>query len=321
MALALVLALTLLAADQPPPDAPGEPLPAGAPTEDYALTAWCFGALGEYLQIYDKVKPDLIDIDRMFGSSVKNEKEPYASDIAAARVELTVFAGALEAAEKASPRPIAPEGAKSIQLGQSIWRPAESKTRRELARAWLSWGLPDRCDATARALTVKANLLGQALTYNTPSPDAAKDPMAPPKDAEAPTPAPAEVPAAPTPEPGPVATAPAEQGVPDGPQTPDETPAAVAPPTASPEPAISAPAVAPDETPSAAPVDATAPPPGPNADAAPPTTPEPAVSAPPTAPDETPSATPLDAPAPGQDPAAEPPTPDPSPEPPAGPTP
>jgi len=181
---ALILALALMASDpapaaSPPGPAPepdpigalatnpvGEPLPPGAPTDEYQLTGWCYGALGEYLEIYDRVKPDLRAIDKLFGSSQPGEAEPYHQDIAAARAELKVFAGAVEAAEKASPTPIAPEGVDAIKLGRSIWGPAEGKTRRELARAWLSWGLPDRCDSTARGLAARSNLLGKALTYN-----------------------------------------------------------------------------------------------------------------------------------------------------------
>ena len=109
------------------PADPGEPLPPGAPTAPYELSAWCYGALGEYLDIYDRVKPDLRAIDKMFGSSVKNEKEPYASDIAASRDELKVLAGAVEAAEKASPSPIQPQGAEAIKAGRAIWSPAEAK--------------------------------------------------------------------------------------------------------------------------------------------------------------------------------------------------
>src|SRR5262245_46314090 len=111
MATALLLTLALLAADATPPAGGGEPLPAGAPTDEYRLTGWWFGALGAYLEIYDVVKPDLIEIDKMWGTTVPGEREPYASDIAAARAELKVFAGALEAAEKASPKPIAQQGA------------------------------------------------------------------------------------------------------------------------------------------------------------------------------------------------------------------
>src|SRR5262249_47478016 len=69
-ALILALALAAVAApvqSAPPATAPpaattGEPLPPGAPTDDYQLTAWCYGALKEYLDIYERVKPDLVDI-------------------------------------------------------------------------------------------------------------------------------------------------------------------------------------------------------------------------------------------------------------------
>jgi hypothetical protein len=185
---ALALALALLASDPQAaaPQPEGEPLPPGAPTKPYELTAWCYGALGEYLDIYQRVKPDLVAIDKMFGSSVQNEKEPYARDMAAYRKELKVLAGAVQAAEQASPTPIAPAGAAAITQGQSIWRPAETKTRRELARAWLSWGMPDKCDSTARELAASSALLGKALTYNNaPGPDAPTTPPPPPAPASA----------------------------------------------------------------------------------------------------------------------------------------
>ncbi|MHB8530380.1 MAG: hypothetical protein ACYC8V_12845, partial [Caulobacteraceae bacterium] len=169
----------------------GEPLPAGAPTDPYQLTAWCYGAMGEWIEIYDRVKPDLRRIDKTFGSSVKNEAEPYSADIRAARAELKVLADAVEEAEKASAQPIAPQGAAAIKLGQSIWRPAELETRRKLADAWLTWALPDRCDVVAKSLAERSRLLGKALTYNAapaedakPAPDAAEPP------AEAPSPPP-----------------------------------------------------------------------------------------------------------------------------------
>jgi hypothetical protein len=167
------------------PADPGEPLPPGAPTQPYELSAWCYGALSEYLDIYERVIPDLRAIDKEFGSSVKNEKEPYASDMAAARVELTVLAGAVEAAEKASPSPIEEQGRAAVKTGRAIWAPAEDKTERELARAWLTWGLPDKCDSNARQLAASSKLLGQALKYNagseTPAPatEAAPAPSSP----------------------------------------------------------------------------------------------------------------------------------------------
>jgi hypothetical protein len=181
---ALLFALSLMAAD-PAPAQDSEPLPPGAPTEEYPLAAWCYGAMSEYLDVYDRVKPDLIAIDKMFGSSQPHEKEPYAHDMAAARVELKVLGHAVQAAEQASPAAIAPQGVEALNKGRSIWHPAEAKTHRELARAWLSWALPDRCDANARQLSSKSALLGKALNYNNPS---ATDAAAPESPAPAPAP-------------------------------------------------------------------------------------------------------------------------------------
>jgi hypothetical protein len=170
----------------------GEPLPAGAPTQPYELSAWCYGAMSEYLAVYDEVKPDLRAIDKQWGSSVPNEKEPYQSDMAAARGELKVLAGAVEAAERASPQVIAPRGIDAVRQGRGIWGPAESHTRRELARAWMSWALPDRCDSNARELTSKSALLGQVLKYNAPSAtDAPADPPPSPPATPVSDPAPA----------------------------------------------------------------------------------------------------------------------------------
>jgi hypothetical protein len=190
-AIACLAALTLAAGtvqaqEAPPPAqaAAGEPLPAGAPSEPYALAAWCYGALDQYLYIYEHIIPQLRDIDKMFGSSVKNEARPYADDMAAAGQELKVLAAAVTAAEKASPQ---------VLQGRSIWSPAETRTKRELARAWLSWALPDACDSNARELKARSDLLGQALKYNVPSAtDAPRAPVTTPEEpAPAPTPAPA----------------------------------------------------------------------------------------------------------------------------------
>lgn len=144
----------------------GEPLPPGVPTDPYELTGWCYGALGQYLQVYEVVIPDLRDIDRMYGSSVQNEAQPYAEDVAEARQALRRFAAAMEAAERASPRPIAPNGARAIQRGRSIWSIAQRGSRRSLARAWLYWGIPDRCDSVARELYARSTLAAPALSYN-----------------------------------------------------------------------------------------------------------------------------------------------------------
>ncbi len=188
MSSGLVLALALLGSPAANADQ-GEPLPAGAPTDPYQLTAWCYGAMGEWIDIYGRIKPDLRAIDKLFGSSVKDEQEPYAADMRAARDELTVLATAVSEAEKASPQPIAQQGLAAIKMGQAVWRPAEDQTSRRLADAWLTWALPDKCDVVARSLTERSRLLGKALTFNAGSADDAQ-PATP--DASA---APAEAPA------------------------------------------------------------------------------------------------------------------------------
>ncbi|HLY81239.1 MAG TPA: hypothetical protein VKQ70_17810 [Caulobacteraceae bacterium] len=201
MITALAFAFSLMLADAPQADAPradvppppaadtGEPLPPGAPTDSYQLSAWCYGALDEYLAIYERVKPDLRDIDHMFGTSVV-EDEPYHSDMAAARVEEKMIAASVTEAEKASPQPISEQGAASVKQGRAIWSIAEGKPTRELARAWMLWALPDRCDSNAKELTQRSILFGKALNYNN-QPAAAPAPA----DAAAPPPAATEPPA------------------------------------------------------------------------------------------------------------------------------
>ena len=196
MSLALVLAASLVMA-APPADggSAGEPLPPGAPTDSYELAAWCYGALDEYLVIYQKVIPDLKAIDREFGTDVK-EAAPYHTDMAAAKVELKVIGDSVTDAEKASPTPIADRGVDAMNDGRHIWQVAEAKPRRELARAWMMWALPDACDGNARALAQRSVLMGATLRYNQggdagggahapappqPAPDAAPAPDQPSK--------------------------------------------------------------------------------------------------------------------------------------------
>ncbi|HVM98958.1 MAG TPA: hypothetical protein VMT68_02000 [Caulobacteraceae bacterium] len=231
-AIALTLALMLTGAPPSadpagPQDAAqqGEPLPPGAPTDSYELSAWCFGALDEYLAIYPRIVPDLKDMDHMFGTDVV-EDQPYHADMAAAHDELKMIAGSVTDAEKASPRPISERGLAAIKQGRAIWSVAESKTRRELARAWMLWALPDRCDSNAKELTQRSLLFGRALNYNT---------------ASAPTPATAPSPEAVLNGTGPAAAPPAAT---DPAATPSDTsaPAATQQPTPSSDTAPAAPA-------------------------------------------------------------------------------
>jgi hypothetical protein len=198
MSLALILAASLVMAAPPPDEGAGEPLPPGAPTDSYELAAWCYGALDEYLQVYDRVIPDLKAIDAKFGTDVK-ESQPYHTDMAAARLERKLIAESVTDAEKASPTAISERGASAMNEGRRIWSVVETRPRRELARAWMMWALPDRCDSNARELAKRSLLFGKALGYNqgeapaaapAPTSDAPHD-AAPPAEAPPPSSAPA----------------------------------------------------------------------------------------------------------------------------------
>ena len=183
LALALFAAAPAFAADPPATisiqDQGSDEVPPGAPTDDYGFVAWCYGALDESLSVYDTVLPDLKDIDAKFGSPVK-EATPYAEDIVDEHKALKRFAAAMEAAERASPQPIAEHGVAAINQGRSIWDPAKTQPRRQLAHAWLMWGLPNRCESTAKTLKMRATLLGQAMAIGAPKVDAPEHREAPP---------------------------------------------------------------------------------------------------------------------------------------------
>jgi hypothetical protein len=171
------------AASAPTPAVLGkEDIPPGAPTDDYGFVAWCYGALGEYLDIYETIKPELKAIDKRFGSSV-NEPEPYMSDVAEEKQAMKRFSDALRAAEKASPTYITQQGVDDINKGRGIWAAAKLQPKRKLADAWLFWGLPNHCETTAQALKTRSALLGQALATNvkpdTPEPAPPAAPSAP----------------------------------------------------------------------------------------------------------------------------------------------
>jgi hypothetical protein len=241
MSLVALMALSILAAEpatlppaNPDPAAASqetEDIPPGAPTDDYGFVSWCYGATDEYLTIYTKVLPDLVDIDKTFGSPVK-EKVPYATDVAAQHLALKRFAAAIDAAEKATPDPInSTEGQAAVAKGRAIWSVAETLPNRKLADAWLFWGIPVRCERTAK--TLHEHPL-QAMAQTAPAPAAAdsaaglRPEVAPAGDA---TPAADSPAAADTPSP----TAASEPG--DEPSPAEAPPPIVTLPPASPPPA------------------------------------------------------------------------------------
>lgn len=227
MATAFLLALALIAQDAPVSTAPTATAPpprtqpaATAPTDDYGYVGWCYGALGGYVDLYEKVMPEVTRIEKTFpgpdGFNAAMKEYPAMRD--QARKDLVAYRSAIVAAEKASPRPIAEYGAAAIKKGRSVWTGADQIDKARLAQVWMSWSPPGDCDTRAKALETKSNLFGQALNYNVKKGEApvAAPALPTPEPEAAPLAAEAEAPtlAAPVEEaPAPVAEAPAKAPV------------------------------------------------------------------------------------------------------------
>ena len=175
MAPALFLALALFAAD--PDEAVATATPSvqpmasaqAEPTTEYELVAWCYGALGAHMGLYEVAMPEVERIERQFErtpGSADADIASYAVQREEGRKQLALFRGAMEAAEKASIKPIQDTGVAAIRKGEATWTGSKYADPKFLAREWMSWGLPDRCQTTAQSLQAKASLLGQAISYN-----------------------------------------------------------------------------------------------------------------------------------------------------------
>ncbi|MET3525365.1 hypothetical protein [Phenylobacterium koreense] len=174
----MLFALALLAQDpaasaaspstgpEPAPAAQELPWPPGAPRDDYGLVAFCHGALTGYLELHDRVMPEVTRIEttwRAPGRSLAEDMKIYADIDKQGRKDLKLFERAIDAAEKASPRPLAPIGAAAIQRGRATWAGAASLSDARIAQEWMSWSLPVRCGPTAQRLEKNAKLMGAAF--------------------------------------------------------------------------------------------------------------------------------------------------------------
>jgi hypothetical protein len=170
---------------QAEPAAPEAPWPAGAPHDDYGLVAWCYGALAGYLDLYDQVMPEVRRIETTFrrpGSNLAEDLAVYSDMRRHGQKNLKDFQRAMEAAEKASLRPINARGAAALQKGRSTWAAAGNLPKARLAQEWMSWSLPVRCETTAPTLEQRAKLMGTAFRVE-PEPDPLSSPetgLAPP---------------------------------------------------------------------------------------------------------------------------------------------
>ncbi|WP_421738667.1 hypothetical protein [Caulobacter sp.] len=205
---ALLLALALMG--QAPATAAPPTSAASAPTDDYGYVSWCYGALGGYVDLYDKVMPEVTRIEKAFPSpgGVEASLKVYPEMRAQARMDLKTYTAAITAAEKASPRPISEYGRLAINKGRSVWAGSDATNKARLAQVWMSWSPPGDCETRAKTLEKRSNVLGKALIYNA---------------APAPAPAPDT---APQPAPEPVAPAPIEQAAPPVAETPKPAPVA-----------------------------------------------------------------------------------------------
>ena len=199
MATAFLLALALMAQDAPVSTAPIASAPpprtqpaATAPTDDYGYVGWCYGALGGYVELYDRVMPEVTRIEKTFPGpdGFASAMKEYPAMRTQARADLKIYSAAITAAEKASPRPISEYGAAAIKKGRSVWGGADQVDKARLAQVWMSWSPPGDCEPRAKALEKRSNLLGQALNYNVKK-DVAPTPEAAPPEATPPEPAPA----------------------------------------------------------------------------------------------------------------------------------
>ena len=186
------------------------PYPPGAPQDDYGLVAWCYGALSGYLELHDRVMPEVTRIEGAFrrpGSNLADDLKTYSDMQKASKANMKLFAKAMEAAEKASLQPINTRGAAAVQKGRAAWSGAGNLPDRTVAQQWMGWALPARCAPTAATLEQRARLMGATFNANEPEPAPVEGAPAADPAATAAPPAPE---ATPSPESAPPTQAPVE---------------------------------------------------------------------------------------------------------------
>jgi hypothetical protein len=110
--------------------------------------------------------PEVIRIETAFrrpGSSLADDLKAYDELDALSAENLILFERAMEAAEKASPRPINAHGADALRRGRGSWSRSSDLSPARLAQEWMSWTLPARCESTAVTLEERARLMGPAF--------------------------------------------------------------------------------------------------------------------------------------------------------------
>ena len=197
---AILLALALFAADEPQSPRAGAdvalhedlPYPVGAPRDDYGLVAWCYGALRGYVDLHDQMMPEVTRIEKTPpvnpATTLEEKLAAYATIQGRAKQDMKLFARAMEAAERASIKPLNTIGGAAMQKGRGAWAAAASMPVRQVAQTWMGWTLPIRCTPTATALEARAKLMGATFQVNSEpvEPESAPVAEAPPVEATVP---------------------------------------------------------------------------------------------------------------------------------------
>lgn len=130
-------------------------LPAGAPTDDYGLVAWCYGALSRHMELRERVWPEVQKIEAEFpepGVTQKQALAGYDAQRKAGLSQLDLYGRALSLAEATHP---GLDRKAAIQVGRDAWKGADQTDTHELARSWMDWALPAACPETAHKMLGK----------------------------------------------------------------------------------------------------------------------------------------------------------------------
>ena len=165
MPLVPLFALALMMAEAPAGAAADaqpavEALPPGAPTDDFGLVNWCYGALSGHMALYTRVKPEL---DKLPDDKPNETAVLDAEQMQAGKEYLALYKRSMDAAEKASPQLIHDRGLQAQKQGDSIWNPVRQADARTQMWSYLGWQLPGGCETTAERLYEKSLLSAQAL--------------------------------------------------------------------------------------------------------------------------------------------------------------
>jgi hypothetical protein len=130
------------------------PIPAGAPSDDFGLVAWCHGALRGHMELAEKI------------GEADEEQQTIG------REYLKGYDLALAAAPEAKASGGAAVAAAARKTGYDSWESARTSGNRETQRyTYLGWQLPGRCEHAAKRISNNPNLFSAALTTPTATTD------------------------------------------------------------------------------------------------------------------------------------------------------